>query len=73
MNSLDNENGAMKTGADALIMDHGYFNFVNIPEFSAAKFSSVHAAHKKRIVTTNQSDLSPKAGETSAGGELASE
>ena len=39
MSELDKEGGAIKSGGDALVMDHGYFNFINIPEFNTTKFA----------------------------------
>ena len=52
-------------------MENGYFNFTTISEFNASKYATVHAAYKKKLASTNQSEISPK--DASAGGELASE
>ena len=41
--------GGIQSGGDALVLDHGYFNFVNLPDFSATKHAAVYAAYKQRI------------------------
>ena len=48
MNALDKDGGGITSGGDALVLDHGYFNFINIPEFSTTKHAAVYAAYKKK-------------------------
>ena len=54
MNSLDPEEGGIKSGGDALIMDNGYFNFLSIPELNQSKYASVHALYKKKLASSNE-------------------
>lgn len=68
MNAMDPENVGASNGADALNYDHGYFDFLNIPEFHSGKFNSVHDRIKQMVQMSSET-----AADQANGGELASE
>ena len=71
LSAMSNENGTgVKSGQDALNMDHGYFDFRSMPEFSADQYHSVYNKYKKEYISTRQSE---RARREANGGELAGE
>lgn len=48
-------------GADALCVDHGYYNYATIPAFHSNKFLATYAKYKRMVLMAD------------GGGELASE
>ena len=48
---MNDQEGGINSGGDALNLDNGYFNCMSIPNFNQSKHVSVHAMYKKRLQT----------------------
>lgn len=59
-------------GSEALLVDHGYYNYTTIPTFHCNRFAITYAKYKKKFLIAAASRIEGS-GNDDAAGELASE